>query len=677
MKKLILILITFCLQFNAAKAQWVAIPDVNFLNIISLNYPGCVNGNQMDTICVQNFLNNGYDILDCSIGSTGSISNLSGVQYLNGLEWLMCNNNVLTTLPPLPNSIVNLDCSYNELTTLPQLPNTLRILTCVSNQLTSLPSLPDSLITLECAYNQLTYIPPVPSVMSTFTIPFNNISCVSILPEVTSFGYISDNPLTCVPNQTAYSLGLPLCIDNDQINNPNNCISTVNISGHIFTDQDTNCYYNNNDLGTSNVPVKLFDSQNNLLAQSYSINGIYGFSANQTGNFQVKIEGNNLPFAMACAQVDSQMVNVISLTNTITNVNFPVQCNENLDLNIQSVTAQGWVFPGQTHILRTNISSNENWYNLNCGSSVFSGTVIINIAGPITYLSPANNALTPQVNGNTFSYYISNFQSLTPNSFDLNLITDTTVQVSTPICVNVIISPSPLDANTTNNVYDFCYNVLNSYDPNLKEVYPVNVLPGYNDWLTYTIHFQNTGNAPAFNIRLIDTLDTKLDLNTFQILGFSHDAVKSISNNVLTVRFNNIMLQDSITNYEGSMGFFQYRIKPKVNQPLGAKIYNTAYIYFDFNAPIITNTTQNIFEITGIIVYESSIINEFILYPNPSNSLFNFKETKNLKQVEVYNLLGEQILAQGNQKQINLSGFAKGIYYARINGEVVVKLLKE
>ena len=31
----------------------------------------------------------------------------------------------------------------------------------------------------------------------------------------------------------------------------------------------------------------------------------------------------------------------------------------------------------------------------------------------------------------------------------------------------------------------------------------------------------------------------------------------------------------------------------------------------------------------------------------------------------------------GRQKQINLSGFAKGIYYARINGEVVVKLVKE
>lgn len=65
------------------------------------------------------------------------------------------------------------------------------------------------------------------------------------------------------------------------------------------------------------------------------------------------------------------------------------------------------------------------------------------------------------------------------------------------------------------------------------------------------------------------------------------------------------------------------------------------------------------------------------IYPNPSNGMFNFKDTKNLKHVEVYNLLGEQILSQGNQKQINLSGFAKGIYYARINGEVVVKLVKD
>jgi hypothetical protein len=77
------------------------------------------------------------------------------------------------------------------------------------------------------------------------------------------------------------------------------------------------------------------------------------------------------------------------------------------------------------------------------------------------------------------------------------------------------------------------------------------------------------------------------------------------------------------------------------------------------------------------VVEKKSVRKELVIYPNPSNGIFNFKDTKNLKQVEVYNLLGEQILAQCNQKQINLSGFAKGIYYARINGEVLVKLVKD
>jgi uncharacterized repeat protein (TIGR01451 family) len=256
-------------------------------------------------------------------------------------------------------------------------------------------------------------------------------------------------------------------------------------------------------------------------------------------------------------------------------------------------------------------------------------------------------------------------------------LTDTTAQVGNQVCAHVVVSPTPLDSDTSNNVYDYCYNVINSYDPNMKEVYPVNVLPGYDDWFTYTIHFQNTGNAPAFNIRLRDTLDANLDVNTFEILGYSHAANTTISGSVLTIRFNNIMLPDSTTDYEGSMGYFQYRIKPLPNLPNGTQIENTAYIYFDYNAPIITNTTQNNFDITVGKLEEVVSKNEFVLYPNPSNDVFNFKDTKNIKQVEVYNLLGEQIVRQGNQKQINLSGFAKGIYYAKINGEVVLKLVKE
>jgi uncharacterized repeat protein (TIGR01451 family) len=46
----------------------------------------------------------------------------------------------------------------------------------------------------------------------------------------------------------------------------------------------------------------------------------------------------------------------------------------------------------------------------------------------------------------------------------------------------------------------------------MKETWPFQVLPGFDEPIRYTIHFQNTGNAPAINVVLIDTLDSKLAL---------------------------------------------------------------------------------------------------------------------------------------------------------------------
>ena len=67
---------------------------------------------------------------------------------------------------------------------------------------------------------------------------------------------------------------------------------------------------------------------------------------------------------------------------------------------------------------------------------------------------------------------------------------------------------------------------------------------------------------------------------------------------------------------------------------------------------------------------------EFVLYPNPSTGVFSFKDNNNLKSVEVFNLLGERVLTQSNQKEIDLSAYSDGIYFAKINGVVVIKLVK-
>jgi uncharacterized repeat protein (TIGR01451 family) len=658
-------------------------PLPSMLTFLCCNFNQITNlpalpSNLVDLQCGHNLLDsipqlpNALQKLDCYNNQLVSLP-----QIPSSLTILNCSFNFLVSLPPLPIALNQLVCYNNQLTNLPQLPSTLIHLWSHNNQLTSVPAIPNSLLFLNVTNNQLNYLPPVPNIMNEFKIFGNNISCLNNLPQVGGTNAsISNNPLTCVPNQTWYSLGLPLCMDNDPINNPNSCIG-VNITGSIYTDLNNNCSYENTDLGTNNIPVKLLDSVNNVVAQSYTYNGVYGFNSLQPGNYQVKIEAGQLPILFGCGQTNIQSVILDSANQTISNINFALACESGYDIDLQSVHAQGLVFPGQIHHLYTDITNNENWYNLDCDSSNSTGTVTITLNGSVTCVSPVLGALTPQINGNTFTYNISNFNNLTINSFGLKLLTDTSAQVGDQICAQVVVSPTPLDSDTTNNTYNYCYNIVNSYDPNMKEVYPIDVLPGYDDWFTYTIHFQNTGNAPAFNIRLRDTLDANLDANTFEILGYSHAANTTISGNILTVRFNNIMLPDSTTDYEGSMGYFQYRIKPLTNLPNGTQIENTAYIYFDYNTPVITNTTQNNFDITVGKHKEITSKNEFILYPNPSSGVFSFKDTKNVKQVEVFNLLGEQIIVQGNQKQINLSGFAKGIYYAKINGEVVVKLVKE
>jgi uncharacterized repeat protein (TIGR01451 family) len=675
MKKTILsFLILFCLQLAPAKAQWVTIPDPSFVIWLQANYPTCMNGNLMDTTC--------SDIVNSTslIIADPDIIDLTGIQYFDSATsiWSLLVFN-LTNIPALPPALEELSIESGLLTSLPPLPNSLQRLIVPNNLLLSLPTLPASLEQLDCSNNQLTSIPNTPDTMHVFKIFNNNISCLVILPYVPniSLADISGTSLTCVPNQTSYSLNLPLCFDDSPINNPNNCMANFNITGKVYTDLNSNCDFDNSDLRIINMPVKLFDNQNNLLAMSNLVNGSYGFTSLQPDSFQVKIQDNVLPVSIACGLTNSVGVFLDSINQTIYNINFPVVCDTAYDIDIHSINSLGWIFPGQTHSLYTNVTNNQTWYNIDCGSSNNSGTVTLSLTGPVTFIAPTSSALTPTVSSNTFTYSVADFNNLTHSSFGLILKTDTTAQAGDQICVHVEINPTPLDADTTNNVYDFCYQVVNSYDPNMKEVYPVNVLPGYDDWFTYTIHFQNTGNAPAFNIRLRDTLDANLDINSFEVRGYSHPAQISINGNILTVRFNNIMLPDSTSDYEGSMGYFQYRLKPLPNLPNGTQIENTAYIYFDYNAPIVTNTTQNNFDMTVKTNDIKLDTEHFVLYPNPSTGLYMFKDNKNIKTVEVFNMIGELVLSQGNAKLINLQGFPKGIYVARVNGTQVCRLVKE
>ena len=159
------------------------------------------------------------------------------------------------------------------------------------------------------------------------------------------------------------------------------------------------------------------------------------------------------------------------------------------------------------------------------------------------------------------------------------------------------------DCNTINNAGNLLQIVGNSYDPNIKVVDrgiqynnvsfdSESIEYSTDDLLTYTICFQNTGTAPAQNIYIIDTISSLLDLSTLRIIEATHAMqVVHLGNGSYRFEFPQIWLADSTTNEPMSHGHFVYSIKEKPGNALGSQVKNTAYIYFDWNAPIITNTT--------------------------------------------------------------------------------------
>ena len=71
------------------------------------------------------------------------------------------------------------------------------------------------------------------------------------------------------------------------------------------------------------------------------------------------------------------------------------------------------------------------------------------------------------------------------------------------------------------------------------------------------------------------------------------------------------------------------------------------------------------------------------LYPNPSNSVWNFRTTNSpITSIEVYNLLGKRVVSQrfnGEDAVISTQGLTDGIYIARVttqSGTKTVKLIK-
>jgi uncharacterized repeat protein (TIGR01451 family) len=228
------------------------------------------------------------------------------------------------------------------------------------------------------------------------------------------------------------------------------------------------------------------------------------------------------------------------------------------------------------------------------------------------------------------------------------------------------------------NQSSFVATVLNSYDPNDKECHlPTFIKPDVQEKLQYTVRFQNDGNYPALNVVIRDTISTNLDLSTFRFIGSKHPVSYSIDpvSREVVFRFSGIQLLPSADSLEGSQGYFTYEIKELANLTLNSEITNTAYIYFDFNPAIITNTTLNINGYVGLSSPTQGLVD---LYPNPSNGKLTIEGLEE-GEVVIYSITGQKMLQHHYTRgqELDLTKLDAGMYVVygnTVNGDFVEKL---
>jgi len=268
MKKTLLLLSIVAMR-QIHGQTFVTIPDANFITYLQGIVPTAMSGNQMNTSSTA--VTSYTQAINVS---SLSIANLSGIQYFSSLTYLKCNNNSLTSLPTLPNSLVELDCESNSLTSLPALPNSLQTLKCYSNSLTSLPTLPNSLAYLDCSGN--------------------NISCFPTFPNsVLWYIGLDPNPYNCLPNHTpamsSTDLVVPLCV----AGNSNNCpVAVAGIEQLTFNNTQLTVYPN----PTGDQFFIEANTTDKLNVDLYDVNGRHVFSAsvNDKSNINVATLDNGI-----------------------------------------------------------------------------------------------------------------------------------------------------------------------------------------------------------------------------------------------------------------------------------------------------------------------------------------------------------------------------------------------
>jgi len=323
----------------------------------------------------------------------------------------------------------------------------------------------------------------------------------------------------------------------------------------------------------------------------------------------------------------------------------------------------------------------------NKGTEVLSGTVNLLFDDSIFDFVSSNPTLSSQ-STNSLNWNYSNLMPFESRKicFVLNLnspVESPAVNNGDLLYFTASVNPTDQDETPQDNVFHFTQVVNGSYDPNDKTCLEGSTMTpeSVGDYLNYIIRFQNSGTYYAENVVVKDVIDTsKFDVSSLQLVSSSHPHTTRINGNKVEFIFENINLPAEMDDEPGSQGFVAFKVKTLNNLVLGDQVQNTADIYFDFNAPIVTNTTSTTVAILNISETEVSNIT---ISPIPVKDILQVNALETISSVELFDIQGHLLQVKTSDSltaAIDFSGRPKGVYLVKVHtlkGMKVQKVIKE
>jgi len=447
----------------------------------------------------------------------------------------------------------------------------------------------------------------------------------------------------------------------------------ITLSGKVYYDANSNCTFDPGEIGFGG-----WITLSNGTSVFADVNGDYSIDV-FPGDYVVGYNIGYFPnMTLVCPNTGLYQLTNVQTDQTGLDFAF-VGDSVNRDLRISLY--QGAPRPGFNHTYY--------YYVYNNGGVPVSPVVTLTMDPLADFITanPAPSVYNPTTN--TVSFVGT---PMLPGTYYWGTVTaylDPTVPLGTPMVSYAQVDPIAGDIYPVNNVDTVYRTVVGSFDPNDKLVTPQgegpagHIAPDEQE-MRYTIRFQNTGTDTAFFVVIRDTIDADLDVMTFKPTTWSHPYELTIEeDNILVFSFPNILLPDSNTNEAASHGHVGYTMLHNGTLDPGTEITNRAAIYFDFNAPIITNTVLNtIFVSTGL--KDQPWAGNLKLYPNPTQDRCVIEdEGLVLQRVELYDMRGARLSTtlarEAHRIEMSTQSLPEGSYLLRIftdQGPVVRRLVR-